>query len=162
MQKAAVEKMRRRGFLATGIIFFLYLVLVVWEAFDKGGLAAAFPAAGGIMDAILLIGLAVSVAGLLAMPYYQTRKIMKGAPAGGPRYNFYFYEKSFQYGWGDSFKTVFYSQVQKFRIMEDVVYIQANDIGYLVKMQDFQVGTAEDFLRFMEEKLPEKIVKKKK
>lgn len=154
MQKVVTRPIRRIGLLITGAIFVVYLAAVLWELARGEGFSSVFSFVdGGVLDAVLLIILAVVLAVLAALPYLQTRGILKSAPKGGLRANFYFYGKTFQYGWGDCFTTIPYAKIQEFRPLEKTFYIKADDTSYWVKKSDFQVGTPEKFQTFMEEKI---------
>lgn len=157
MQKVATRTLRRMGLLVTGVIFVLYMAVVLWEAAKGEGFASVFSfVAGGVLDVILLVALALSLVIISLLPWIQTRRILKAAPAGGLRANFYFYKKTFQYGWGDCFTTIPYGNIQEFRPLENTFYIKADNVSYWVKKSDFEVGTPEGFQSFMESKVTKK------
>lgn len=162
MEKVSGRKMRYIGLGVTGGVFLLYLAVVLWEVFKGEGQASIFPfISGGVLDVVLLAILAICFVMIFCMPYFQRHKILKDVPGGVLKANYYFYERTFQYGWGENFTTVGYVEIQEFKSLEDAFYIKAKDVSYWVKKADFQVGTPENFLEFMKERVKCKVTEKK-
>lgn len=154
MQKVSGRKLRTVSLSVTGIIFILYLAVVLWEIKQGQGHASIFSfVSGGVLDAVLLAILAMCLVMVAAMPYLQTKKILRTAPGGVLKANYYFYEKTFQYGWGESFTSVAYVDIEEMIQLPNTFYIRAKDVSYWVKKSDFQVGTPENFWEFMKSKV---------
>lgn len=154
MQKQSLGKLRKTGLAVTVIIFILYAAVVLWEASLGEGHASLFSfISGGVLDTILLAVLAFLIVLLFALPYIQRSKILKAVPGGVLKANFYFYERTFQYGWGDSFTSIGYAEIDEFKVLTNSFYIKAKGVSYWVKKEDFEVGTAEKFEEFMKAKV---------
>lgn len=159
MQKVASQKLRRLSLTVTGIVFVLYVAVVLWEASKGEGHASLFSfVSGGVLDGILIAALLCTIVLMVSLPYLQRRKILKAVPGGVLKANYYFYEKTFQYGWGESFTTIAYVNIEEFRNLANTFFIKADGVAYWVKKSDFQVGTPENFLEFMRGKVKCKIV----
>lgn len=158
MQKIASRKMRLSGLALTGIAFILYLALFLWD-FSKGETSENLFQfiVGRPMDIILLAALAFSFVMSILLPYFQANKILKAVPGGVLKANYYFYEKTFQYGWGNKFSSIGFVEIQELFNLEKAFYIKANDVSYWIKKEDFEVGTPEDFLTYMQGKVKCKI-----
>lgn len=158
MQKVSNKKKRMISLAGTGIVFVLYVAVVLWEASRGEARPSLFSfIPGSTLDVILLAALAFSIVLTLIMPYLQTNKLMKSIPGGVLKANYYFYERTFQYGWGNSFETIGYVEIQEFVNLEEAFYIKAKDVSYWIKKADFEVGTPEAFLTFMQGKVKCKI-----
>lgn len=158
MQKVATRRLRLISISVTGLVFVLYLAVVLWETQKGEGYASIFSfASGGVLDAVLLSILALCIVLVISMPYLQRGRILKQAPGGVLKANYYFYEKTFQYGWGDSYSTVAYVEIEEFINLPNTFFIRAKDVTYWVKKQDFQVGTPDAFYEFMKKKVKCKI-----
>lgn len=158
MQKTASRKMRMTSLAVTGLVFVLYAAAVLWEASKGEGHASLFSfVPGSTLDVILLAALAFSIVMIIILPYLQRNKILKAVPGGVLKANYYFYEKTFQYGWGNSFTSIAYVDIQEFLNLENTFYIKARDVSYWIKKEDFEVGTPEEFLKFMQGKVKCKI-----
>ncbi|HJB28721.1 MAG TPA: hypothetical protein IAA06_07995 [Candidatus Blautia faecavium] len=161
MEKVSGRKMRHLGLGITGAVFILYLAVVLWEVVQGDGHACIFPfISGGVLDVVLLAILAICFVMIFCMPYLQRHKILKDLPGGVLKANYYFYERTFQYGWGETFTTVGYVEIQEFISLPNSFYIKAKDVSYWVKKSDFQVGTPEEFLEFMKGKVKCKVIEK--
>lgn len=161
MEKVAYRKSRVIGLLITELVFLFYLGAVMWAVSLKDDRISSFPLiSGGIGDVVVLVILAACMLALYFMPYYQRHKILKEAPGGVLKANYYFYEKTFQYGWGDTFTSVGYVEIQELVNLSDAFYIKARDLSYWVKKSDFQVGNADSFLEFMKAKVKCKVTDK--
>lgn len=158
MQKVSTRRLRSISLSVTGLVFVLYLAVVLWEMKKGEGYASIFSfASGGVLDAILLSILALCIVLVISMPYLQRSRILKKAPDGVLKANYYFYEKTFQYGWGDSFSTVAYVEIEEFVHLPNTFFIRAKDVTYWIKKKDFQVGTPEAFWDFMKKKVKCKV-----
>lgn len=163
MQKVATRRLRSISLSVTGIIFVLYLAVVLWEWAKGEGYVSLFPfASGGVLDAVLLAILAICIVMVFSMPYLQRNKIIRQAPGGVLKANYYFYEKTFQYGWGESFVTIPYGEIEEFINLPNTFFIRAKDVSYWVKKQDFQVGDPVEFYEFMKKKIKCKVTDKDK
>lgn len=159
MEKVSSQKLRRISLTVTGIVFVLYLAVVLWEASKGDGHASLFSfISGGVLDAILIIALLCTIVLMFSLPYLQRRKILKAVPGGILKANYYFYEKTFQYGWGNSFTSVAYINIQEFRNLANTFFIKADGVAYWIKKSDFEVGTPEEFMEFMKGKVKCKIL----
>ncbi|MDO4276583.1 MAG: hypothetical protein Q4D16_23220 [Eubacteriales bacterium] len=158
MEKVSSQKLRRISLTVTGIVFVLYVAVVLWEASKGDGHVSLFSfVSGGVLDAVLIIALLCTIAMMVSLPYLQRRKILKAVPGGVLKANYYFYEKTFQYGWGNSFTSVAYINIQEFRNLANTFFIKADGVAYWIKKSDFQVGNPEDFLEFMKGKVKCKV-----
>ena len=158
MQKFTIGKFRKISLIITGLICLLYVALIVWSNItgtERASLFSSIP--NGTLDTILIAVLVFVMAVIFALPYIQCRQIIKAAPGGVLKANFYFYEKTFQYGWGNSFTTVAYMEIEEFRNLENTFYIKANGVSYWIKKSDFEVGTPEGFWDYMKSKVKCKI-----
>lgn len=154
MEKVSTQKMRRLSLAVSGMVFVLYVAVIFWETLRGQGHASLFSSIpGNVLNAVLLAALALSILFTLYMPYYRRRRILKSVPGGVLKANYYFYEKTFQYGWGDNFVSVAYVSIEEFRNLPNTFFIRADSVAYWVKKSDFEVGTAEEFLEFMSGKL---------
>lgn len=154
MQKVSGRRLRNISLSVTGGIFVLYLAVVLWEVIKGEGHASLFSfVSGGVLDAVLLAILAICLVMVFSMPYLQTNKILGAAPGGVLKANYYFYEKTFQYGWGESFTSVAYIDIEEIINLPNTFYIRAKDVSYWVKKDDFQVGTPDKFWEFMKSKV---------
>lgn len=159
MEKVSSQKLRRISLTVTGIVFVLYLAVVLWEASKGDGHASLFSfISGGVLDAILIIALLCTIVLMFSLPYLQRRKILKAVPGGILKANYYFYEKTFQYGWGNSFTSVAYINIQEFRNLANTFFIKADGVAYWIKKSDFEVGTPEEFMEFMKGKVKCKVL----
>lgn len=158
MEKVASRKLRTIGLTTSILIFVLYLAVVIWEA-SKGGEAVSVFSfiTGSTLNTILLLALFCAIIVLIAWPYIRQRKMVKSLPGGILKANYYFYEKTFEYGWGESFSKIAYVDIEEFRNLQNSFFIKANGIVYWVKKSDFEVGTPEDFLEYMKKKVKCKI-----
>lgn len=158
MQKISGRKLRTISLSVTGVIFILYLAVVLWEVKKGEGHASVFSfVSGGVLDAVLLAILLMCIAMVIAMPYLQTNKILRTVPGGVLKANYYFYDKTFQYGWGESFSSVAYVDIEEMIQLPNTFYIRAKDVSYWVKKSDFQVGTPDKFWEFMKNKVKCKV-----
>lgn len=154
MQKTAGGKFRKGSFAVTGAIFILYVAVVLWERSRGEGYASLFSfIPGAVLDAVLIGILALTMILIYCIPYLQRRKILKSVPGGVLKANFYFYEKTFQYGWGDAFTTVAYVEIEEFKELPESFYMKAKGVAYWVKKDDFESGTPEAFRTFMQGKV---------
>lgn len=161
MQKVSGRRLRNISLSVTGGIFVLYLAVVLWEVIKGEGHASLFSfVSGGVLDAVLLAILAICLVMVFSMPYLQTNKILGAAPGGVLKANYYFYEKTFQYGWGESFTSVAYIDIEEIINLPNTFYIRAKDVSYWVKKDDFQVGTPDKFWEFMKSKVRYKMTDK--
>ena len=150
MEKVSTQKLRRISLSVSGVIFVLYLAVILWESAKGDGYASLFSfMSGSVLNVILLTALAISIIGVSYMPYHRKNKIIKSVPGGVLKANYYFYEKTFQYGWGDNFASIAYVSIEEFRNLPNSFFIRADGIAYWVKKEDFEVGTPEEFLEFM-------------
>lgn len=158
MEKVASRKLRTIGLTTSILIFVLYLAVVIWEA-SKGGEAVSVFSfiTGSTLNTILLLALLCAIIVLIAWPYIRQRKMVKSLPGGVLKANYYFYEKTFEYGWGENFSKIAYVDIEEFRNLQNSFFIKANGIVYWVKKSDFEVGTPEDFLEYMKKKVKCKI-----
>ena len=149
MEKMATRKLRHRSMLAAGIVLLLYVGLLLWASVQETGqIVLAFLIPASVLEL------------MLSMPYHKANKTIKEAPGGVIKANYYFYEKTFQYGWGNRFATIAYMDVQEFWNLPTAFYIKAEDLSYWVKKTDFEVGTPEAFAQYMKEKINCKVVEK--
>lgn len=154
MQKYTEAKKRKYGSVILGIIFVIYLAVVIWQLLTGAESASVIPfITGDVLDIFLLAVLVFSLVYLFFLPNIQTRKILKTVPGGVLKANFYFYEKTFQYGWGDTFTTVGYREIEELRYLSNTIFMKANDVTYWVKKSDFQVGTPEGLMEFLRDKV---------
>lgn len=154
MQKCTEAKRRKIGLWVLGMIFVIYAAVVIYQVTAGAERPSVIPfITGDVLDMILLIVLAGSIVFLAVLPYVQTKRILKAAPGGVLKANFYFYERTFQYGWGDAFTTIGYTEIQELRYLPNTIYIKAKDVAYWVKKSDFQVGTAEGLMEFLRNKV---------
>ncbi|MDQ9825427.1 hypothetical protein RFZ44_19185, partial [Acinetobacter sp. 163] len=91
---------------------------------------------------VLLGGLIAGIVILAVLPRIQTKRILKDLPGGILKANYYFYEKTFEYGWGNHFTSIGYVEIQEFLNLEKTFYIKARDVAYWIKKEDFEVGNA--------------------
>lgn len=158
MQKISLGKFRMISICITGLVCALYIALIIWSEVtgtERASLFSFMP--GAVLDIILVAVLVFAMLVLFLLPHIQCRQILKAAPGGVLKANFYFYEKTFQYGWGNSFATIAYAEVEEFRNLEKTFYLKAKDISYWIKKTDFEVGTPEDFLEYIKTKVKCKI-----
>lgn len=156
MQKVATGKMRRKSLAVTVALFAVYGATVLWEMRKGEGHASLFSfVSGGVLDAVLLTALLISIIMVISLPYLQRRRILKSVPGGVLKANYYFYEKTFQYGWGDNFVTVAYTDIEDFRELSNTFFFKAKGTAYWVKKEDFVVETPEKFLEFITMKVPD-------
>ena len=153
MQKVVNRKMRTIGLSVSVVVFILYLAVLVWEWNENGKTSSLFTSvSGNVLNLILLGGLIAGIVVLAVLPRIQAKRILKDLPGGVLKANYYFYEKTFEYGWGNHFTSTGYVEIQEFLNLEKTFYIKARDVSYWIKKEDFEVGNAEDFLKFMEGK----------
>lgn len=154
MQKTAIRKMRTIGLGVTGFVFVLYLAVVIWAKLKGSQRPSIFSfVSGGTLDMVLLALLALCMGMMFLMPYMQARKLTKDLPGGVLKANYYFYEKTFQYGWGNHFTATAYADIEEVVNLEEAFYLKAKDVSYWVKKSDFEVGTPEEFLTFIRTKV---------
>ncbi len=153
MQKQAARKTNLRILIIIAVVIVAYVVTALfgaWLAEEPFTPSIFIP--DGIFDAVLIAALLVAVAFAVISPYYKARKMIKDAPGGEIKAILYFYDRTFRYGWGNSFSTIAYVDIQEFRVLDDAFYIRADDLSYWVKKADFEMGKAEDFQKFIESK----------
>lgn len=153
--------MRHRSLGITLAAFVLYVAVVIWQAVAGEGQASVISfMTGNTLNAILIAALILCIVLMLGLPYWQTRSILKTVPGGVLKANYYFYEKTFQYGWGSSFDTIAYMNIEEFISLEKTFYIKADNVSYWIKKEDFVVGTADEFYKFMCDKVTCKVLHK--
>ena len=153
MQKIAGSRFRKRSLAVTGVVFILYVAVVLWERSQGEGYASLFSfISGSMLDAILISVLIFTMILIYSIPYFQRNKILKTV-GGELKANFYFYGKTFQYGWGESFSTIAYAKIQEFRELPKTFYFKAGDVAYWIKKEDFVLGTPEAFSSFIQDKI---------
>lgn len=158
MQKVVNRKMRTIGLSVSVVVFILYVAVLIWEWNENGKTSSLFTSvSGNVLNLVLLGGLIAGIAVLTMLPRIQAKRILKDLPGGVLKANYYFYEKTFEYGWGNHFTSTGYVEIQEFLNLEKTFYIKARDVSYWIKKEDFEVGNAEDFLKFMERKVKCKI-----
>lgn len=154
MQKVATGKLRRNSLVVTIALFLIYVGIVLWEMKNGEGYASIFSfVSGGVLNAVLLAALLLSIVMVISLPYMQRNKILKSVPGGVLKVNYYFYEKTFQYGWGENFVTVGYKEIEDFRELPNTFFFKARGTAYWVKKEDFEVGSPEKFLEFISGKI---------
>lgn len=158
MQKITLGKFRSVSIVLIGLLLVLYVALMIWSNATGQERVALFSfISNEVLDIVLIAMLVLIMSIVYAMPYIQRHQILKVVPGGVMKANFYFYEKTFQYGWGNSFTTIAYPEVEEFRELEKTYFVKAKGIAYWIKKSDFEVGTPEEFLDFMKTKLKCKI-----
>lgn len=161
MEKVATRRLRRSSLTAAVIVLVLYAAVIIWESTQGNGHASLFSfMSGGVLDAILIIALVCVIIVMYSLPYIQRKRILKAVPGGVLKANYYFYEKTFQYGWGNSFESIAYVEIDEFHSLEKTFFIKAKGVAYWVKKSDFEVGTPENFLEFMRGKVRCKMLEK--
>lgn len=161
MEKMATRKLRYRSMIAAGVVLILYAAILLWMSVQETGhIVLAFLIPANMLDIIILAAAASTFVMMLTMPYYKSSRALKEAPGGVIKANYYFYEKTFQYGWGSRFATIAYMDVQEFWNLPAAFYIKADDLSYWIKKEDFEVGTPEAFAKYMKEKIRCKVVEK--
>lgn len=161
MEKMATRKLRHRSMLAAGIVLLLYVGLLLWTSVQETGqIVLAFLIPASVLELIVVVTVICTFVMMLSMPYHKANKTIKEASGGVIKANYYFYEKTFQYGWGNRFATIAYMEVQEFWNLPTAFYIKAEDLSYWVKKTDFEVGTPEAFAQYMKEKINCKVVEK--
>lgn len=160
MEKVSIRKLRLTGIVILSAVLVLYAAVFLWETVQGEGYASLLPSKSGALDIVLMAALAFALAILAALPHIQTRRILKNAPGGVLKANYYFYEKTFQYGWGDTFQTIAYAEIQEFRILPNTFYMKAKDLSYWVKKADFVTGDPEKFSEYMKQKVSCKVAEK--
>lgn len=159
MQKITMGKFRTISVAITGLVLILYAALLIWTNTTGQERESLFSfMSNATLDTILIAALVFSMIVVILLPYIQTKQILKAAPGGVLRANFYFYEKTFQYGWGNSFTTIAYPEVEEFRVLNHTFYLKAKGIAYWIKKSDFEVGEAEAFLTYIKSKIKCKII----
>lgn len=158
MEKVSTRIIRMRLLLVTLVAFLLYFAVVVYGIATGKGHVSLFPeGTNKVVDVILLAAMVICIIIVLVLPYWNRNKILKEAPGGVLKANYYFYEKTFQYGWGNTFTTTAYVDITVFKELENSFYIEANGLTYWVKKSDFEVGSPERFSEFMKSKVKCKI-----
>lgn len=158
MEKVSTRKLRMRSLVITIVVFVLYLAMIIWGAATGKGHASLFPSGTSrVLDIILLAALVICIVVMIGLPYWKRNKILKGVPGGVLKANYYFYEKTFQYGWGNTYSSTAYMDIDVFKELPNSFYIEAKGYTYWVKKSDFQVGKPEDFQEFMKGKVSCKI-----
>ncbi len=153
MQKLATRKNRKRTIIVLVVVLVMYLLLGVLSAVVGGQPVSPLSILpSGALDLILMAAMVFTICLMITAPYFQAHKILKDAPGGELKANIYFYDQTFKYGWGNSFSTVAYMDIQEFRVLDDAFFIKAKDLSYWVKKVDFEMGDAERFREFLEEK----------
>lgn len=161
MEKVATQKLRRRSLAAAGVVLILYVAMLLWGSVKIAGhieLAALIP--NSVLDVVILVALFCTFVMMISMPYHRRNKVLKEVPGGVLKANYYFYEKTFQYGWGNDFRTIAYMNVQEFRSLPTAFFIKTDEAYYWVKKVDFEIGTPEDFYNYMKKKVTCKIIEK--
>lgn len=154
MEKVSTRKLRHVSLWISGVIFALYAATVIWEAAKGEGFSSPFSGiSGGVLNVILLGALAICIASMVALPYWRRNKLLKSVPDGILKANYYFYEKTFQYGWGNNYISVAYVAIEEFRDLPNSFFIRTADSAYWVKKSDFTTGTPENFLEYMKGKV---------
>lgn len=153
MQKLASRRNRRRTVIALVVVLLMYLFLTALNTVMAGKTISPLSfLPSGALDVILVASMAFTICLMVAAPYFQAHKILKAAPGGELKANLYFYDQTFKYGWGNSFSTVAYMDIQEFRVLDDAFYIKAGGLSYWVKKEDFEMGEADRFAGFIEQK----------
>lgn len=153
MQKLATRKNRRRTIIVLVVVLVMYLLLGVLSAFLGGRPVTPLSLLpSGTLDLILMAAMVFTICLMITAPYFQAHKILKDAPGGELKANIYFYDQTFKYGWGNTFSTIAYMDIQEFRVLDDAFFIKAKDLSYWIKKADFEMGEAEQFQEFMEAK----------
>ena len=161
MEKVSCRKSTRINLAISIAVFVLYLAVVIWEDIKGQGHVSLFSfIPGSVLDVVLLAALLFSIILMVSLPYFRRRDIMKAAPQGGLKANYYFYEKTFQYGWGSCYSTIAYMDIEDFVNLPNTFFFKANDLNYWVKKTDFEVGTPEEFYEFMKSRVRCKIIDK--
>ncbi len=161
MEKVATEKLRRRSLAAAGAVLIFYAAILLWGSVKTSGhikLSVLIP--NSTLDVVILTAILCTFVMMISMPYYRRNKVLKEIPGGVLKANYYFYEKTFQYGWGNDFRTIAYMNVQKFRSLPNAFFIKTDEAYYWVKKVDFETGTPEDFYDYMKKKVSCKITEK--
>lgn len=158
MEKVSTRKQRLISLIITVTVIVLYFSMVLWSAVKGTGHVSLFPeGTSRVLDIILLAALVVCIAVLAGLPYWKCNKILKSVPGGILKANYYFYEKTFQYGWGNAYSSIAYVDINVFKELPNSFFIEAKGLTYWVKKSDFQVGDPEAFLEFMKGKVRCKI-----
>lgn len=158
MEKVSTRKLRLRSLVITVAVFVLYLAIILWGVVKGTGHVSLFPeGTSRVLDIILLAALAVCIVVMIGLPYWKRNKILKSVPGGILKANYYFYEKTFQYGWGNTYSSIAYVDIEVFKDLPNSFFIEAKGLTYWVKKSDFQVGKSEAFLEFMKGKVRCKI-----
>ncbi len=162
MEKMATRKLRHRSMFAAGIILLLYVGLLLWTSVQETGqIVLAFLIPASVLEMIVVVTVICTFVMMLSMPYHKANRTIKEAPGGVIKGNYYFYEKTFQYGWGNHFATIAYMDVQEFWNLPTAFYIKAEDLSYWIKKTDFEVGTPEEFAQYIKGKIHcKKVVEK--
>ncbi len=110
---------------------------------------------------VLVIAVAASLAWVELKPYQMTRKILKDKKDHVIKANYYFYKKGFQYGWGEQYLNVPYSQIRHIEERDEGWFFKAGEVVYWVKNTDFERGDSKKFGEFMASCVREDAWKKK-
>ena len=154
MEKVSTRTVRMRLLFITLAAFVLYFAVVVWNVAAGNGHITLFPpGTNKVVDVILLAAMAGCLVVMIILPYRNRDKILKNTPGGVLKANYYFYEKTFQYGWGNSYSSAAYVEITTFKELPESFYIEAAGLTYWVKKSDFEVGTPERFSEFMRGKV---------
>ncbi|MDY5663677.1 MAG: hypothetical protein SPF46_04330, partial [Blautia sp.] len=124
MEKVSTRIIRMRLLLVTLVAFLLYFAVVVYGIATGKGHVSLFPeGTNKVVDVILLAAMVICIIIVLVLPYWNRNKILKNVPGGVLKANYYFYEKTFQYGWGSTFSTTAYVDITVFKELENSFYI---------------------------------------
>ena len=105
--------------------------------------------------------MAVSLILVELRPYQATRQILKDKKDKVIKANYYFYKKGFQYGWGDRYLNVPYSEIKHIEEKSEGWFLKAADVVYWVKNTDFERGDSGTFGAFLASCVPEDAWKKR-
>lgn len=131
------------------IIGVFYVGILIYNHVTGQESASLFHINGNLIDMILISLLLICIALIFIMPYLQARKTYKACPDGILKANFYFYERNFQYGWGNHYDTIPYSSVKEVKFLKNGIYFETEKTGYWVKENDFVTGEKENFKEFL-------------
>ena len=131
------------------VVEIILLAVCLWSR-SGGSKIQIFGISLTVAAVILLIAVAASLIIVELRPYQATRQILKDKKDKVIKANYYFYKKGFQYGWGDRYLNVSYSEIKHIEEREEGWFFKAGDVVYWVKNTDFERGDSKTFGKFIE------------
>ena len=158
MQKLVGKRFQLTYLCISVLVEVLLLAISIWSA-GSGRKFLGIPLTTA--SVILMIAVAVSLILVELRPYQATRQILKDKKDKVIKANYYFYKKGFQYGWGERYLNVPYSEIKHIEEKSEGWFLKAADVVYWVKNTDFERGDSGTFGAFLASCVPEDAWKKR-